>query len=77
MGQYGRIEYLLMEKDTPTGPENANPVQAPVQAEEPPTDWASLRAQAEKLGISLSELQQKEREKKARLARKNRSNVPA
>jgi hypothetical protein len=34
-------------------------------------DWADLRAQAEKLGISLSELQQRQREQKARLDRKN------
>ena len=34
------------------------------------TDWADLRAQAAKLGISLSELQQQQRERKARLARK-------
>jgi hypothetical protein len=34
-------------------------------------DWADLRAQAEKLGITLSELQQRQREQKARLDRKN------
>lgn len=34
------------------------------------TDWADLRAQAAKLGITLSELQQQQREQKARLARK-------
>jgi hypothetical protein len=40
-------------------------------AEEPPkTDWADLRAQAAKLGITLSQLQQQQREQKARLARK-------
>jgi hypothetical protein len=39
--------------------------------ETPTTDWAGLRAQADKLGISLSELQQREREKQLRLARKN------
>ncbi len=33
-------------------------------------DWADLRAQAEKLSITLSELQQQQREQKARLARK-------
>jgi hypothetical protein len=41
--------------------------------EKPPeTDWADLRAQAAKLGISLSQLQQQQREQKARLARKFR-----
>ena len=39
------------------------------------TDWALLRAQAEKLGITLSELQRREREKSARMARKNNSPV--
>jgi hypothetical protein len=29
-----------------------------------PTDWVALRAEAEKLGISLSELQQKKRQAK-------------
>jgi hypothetical protein len=41
------------------------------------TNWAELRAQAEKLGISLSELQQRDREKKMRLAKKNQSRTPA
>jgi len=36
----------------------------------PSVDWADLRAQAAKLGISLSELQQRDREKKLRMARK-------
>lgn len=36
------------------------------------TDWADLRAQAAKLGITLSQLQQQQREQKARLARKLR-----
>jgi hypothetical protein len=41
--------------------------------EKPPeTDWADLRAQADKLGITLSQLQQQQREQKARLARKLR-----
>jgi hypothetical protein len=40
------------------------------------TNWAELRAQAEKLGISLSELQQRDREKKMRLAKKNQSRTP-
>jgi hypothetical protein len=45
-------------------------------AEEPekvPTNWAELRVQAEKLGISLSQLQQQKREQELRRARKIRS----
>jgi hypothetical protein len=38
-----------------------------------PTDWAALRAEAEKLGITLGELQQKKRQQQllnaAKLAR--------
>lgn len=41
-----------------------------------PTDWADLRAQADKLGITLSQLQQLQFEKKMRLARKTRSAAP-
>jgi hypothetical protein len=37
-----------------------------------PTDWADLRVQAEKLGISLSQLQQQKREQDLRRARKRR-----
>jgi hypothetical protein len=59
-----------MEKDTSSSTEHDKPAEPAETA----TDWASLRAQAEKLGLSLSEFQQKEREKKARLARKNRPN---
>jgi hypothetical protein len=40
------------------------------------TDWADLRAQADKLGITLSQLQQLQFEKKMRLARKARPGVP-
>jgi hypothetical protein len=40
------------------------------------TDWAGLRAQADKLGITLSQLQQQQFEKKMRLARKARSGAP-
>ena len=40
------------------------------------TDWAGLRAQADKLGITLSQLQQLQFEKKMRLARKARSGAP-
>jgi hypothetical protein len=46
-------------------PEEEKPV-------EPATNWADLRAQADKLGISLSQLQQLQFEKKMRLARKAR-----
>jgi hypothetical protein len=41
------------------------------------TNWADLRAQADKLGITLSQLQQLQYEKKMRLARKARAGVPA
>jgi hypothetical protein len=45
--------------------------------EKPPAiDWADLRAQAAKLGITLSQLQQQQREQKARLARKLRPGQP-
>jgi hypothetical protein len=40
------------------------------------TDWVGLRAQADKLGITLSQLQQLQFEKKMRLARKARSGAP-
>jgi hypothetical protein len=40
-------------------------------SEHVPTDWASLRAEAEKLGISLSELQQKKRQLELSRAAKN------
>lgn len=43
---------------------------------EPTTDWAGLRAQADKLGITLSQFQQLQFEKKMRLARKARPAVP-
>jgi hypothetical protein len=60
-----------LEKEHPVtpGPQKAEP-------EPPPVDWADLRAQAAKLGISLSEFQQRDREKKLRLAKKNRT-LPA
>jgi hypothetical protein len=38
-----------------------------------PTNWAELRVEAEKLGISLSQLQQQKREQEIRRARKRRS----
>jgi hypothetical protein len=43
---------------------------------EPPIDWADLRAQAAKLGITLSQLQQLQAEKKQRLARKTQHGGP-
>jgi hypothetical protein len=43
------------------------------EPEKVPTDWAELRVQAEKLGISLSQLQQQKREQELRRARKTRS----
>jgi hypothetical protein len=43
---------------------------------EPTTNWADLRAQADKLGITLSQLQQLQFEKKMRLARKGRPYAP-
>jgi hypothetical protein len=54
-------------------------VQEP-EEEKPPgaaTDWADLRAQADKLGITLSQLQQLQFEKKMRLARKARPGAPS
>ena len=41
-------------------------------SEKVPTNWAELRIQAEKLGISLSQLQQQKREQELRRARKTR-----
>jgi hypothetical protein len=40
-----------------------------------PTDWAALRDEAAKLGISLSELQQRQREMNARRSRKLQSGL--
>jgi hypothetical protein len=51
-------------------PEEEKPV-------EPAIDWADLRAQADKLGITLSQLQQLQFEKKMRLARKARPGAPS
>jgi hypothetical protein len=42
------------------------------EPEKVPTDWAELRTQADKLGISLSQLQQQKREQELRRARKRR-----
>jgi hypothetical protein len=42
------------------------------EPEKVPTDWAELRIQADKLGISLSQLQQQKREQELRRARKRR-----
>jgi hypothetical protein len=54
-----------MQDDKVQEPEEEKPA-------EPATDWADLRAQADKLGITLSQLQQLQFEKKMRLARKAR-----
>jgi hypothetical protein len=43
---------------------------------EPAIDWADLRAQAAKLGITLSQFQQLQAEKKQRLARKSQHGGP-
>jgi hypothetical protein len=58
-----------MHDDEVQGPEEEKPAEVA-------TDWADLRAQANKLGISLSQLQQLQFEKKMRLARKARPGVP-
>jgi hypothetical protein len=58
------VKYTGMQDETVPAPEKT-------ESETPTTDWAGLRAQADKLGITLSELQQREREKQLRLARKN------
>jgi hypothetical protein len=42
------------------------------ESEKAPTNWAELRVEAEKLGISLSQLQQQKREQELRRARKRR-----
>jgi hypothetical protein len=57
-----------------TGMRNDKPEE--VKPEAPPTDWADLRAQAAKLGVTLSQLQQLHLEKKLRLARKGRAANP-
>jgi hypothetical protein len=46
------------------------------EPEKVPTDWAELRVQADKLGISLSQLQQQKREQEIRRARKRRPTEP-
>jgi hypothetical protein len=46
------------------------------EPEKVPTDWADLRVQADKLGISLSQLQQQKREQEIRRARKRRPTEP-
>jgi hypothetical protein len=40
------------------------------------TDWADLRARAEKLGITLSQLQQRERQSKLRFGKKKSRVTP-
>jgi hypothetical protein len=77
-GAFG-VKWTSMQNDTALEPEKTRPVTpGPEKAgpETPPVDWADLRAQAAKLGISLSEFQQRDREKKLRLAKKNRG-IPA
>jgi hypothetical protein len=58
-----------MQDDKVEGPEEEKPAELA-------TDWADLRAQANKLGITLSQLQQLQFEKKMRLARKGRPVTP-
>jgi hypothetical protein len=58
-----------MQDDKVQEPEEEKPT-------EHTTDWADLRAQADKLGITLSQLQQLQFEKKMRLARKARFGGP-
>jgi hypothetical protein len=58
-----------MQDEKVEGPEEEKPVELA-------TDWADLRAQADKLGITLSQLQQLQFEKKMRLARKARPFTP-
>jgi hypothetical protein len=59
-----------MRHDTGEGPDEAQ--------SGPPTttDWAGLRAQAAKLGITLSQLQQQQRQQKLRLEKKSQTNPP-
>jgi hypothetical protein len=59
----------VMRDEKVQEPEEEKPV-------EPAIDWAGLRAQADKLGITLSQLQQLQFEKKMRLARKARPGAP-
>jgi hypothetical protein len=64
-----RVKWSVMADDAIEDPKKA-------QAEAPPVDWENLRAQAAKLGITLSQLQQQQREKKLRLARKEKARAP-
>ncbi len=63
-----------MSENATKEPENEEPKAA---TESSVVDWADLRAQAAKLGISLSEFQQRDREKKLRLAKKSQGRAPA
>jgi hypothetical protein len=63
------VRLRFMQDEKAQEPEEEKPV-------EPTTDWADLRAQADKLGITLSQLQQLQFEKKMRLARKGRPFTP-
>ena len=63
-----------MPENATKGSENEKPK---AETESSVIDWADLRAQAAKLGISLSEFQQRDREKKLRLAKKSQGRAPA
>jgi hypothetical protein len=63
------VKLSVMRDEKVQEPEEEKPV-------EPAIDWAGLRAQADKLGITLSQLQQLQFEKKMRLARKARPGAP-
>jgi hypothetical protein len=62
------VKWSSMQDDKNPGSEEAT-------AAASTTDWADLRAQADKLGISLSQFQQLQLEKKIRLAKKAQHNV--
>jgi hypothetical protein len=57
-----------MQDDTIEEPDGATPAAQT-------TDWADLRAQAAKLGITLSQLQQLQLEKRMRLAKKAQRSI--
>lgn len=63
-----------MSENATKRPENEEPN---AETQGSVVDWADLRAQAAKLGISLSEFQQRDREKKLRLAKKSQGRAPA
>ena len=47
-----------------------------VEVEKAPIDWGELRAQATKLGLTLSEFQQQEKQRKIRLEENSVSSIP-